>query len=262
MFIEKLLSLSGRNAFVTGAASGIGRAIADFFGDAGASVILADMDTGGLRDAVADLRSRACNARGVVLDVAQEESVREAFADVQRTEGNLAVLVNCAGIYPMQGLDQMPTQVWDRIQATNLRGPMLCMREALKCLKGTPRASIVNVSSIDSLRPSFGGLSAYGASKAGLNALTRSAAIEYSEFGIRVNAVLPGGINTPGLAKASVGVDPAIIEASSRTLPMKRMGEPSDVAALVQFLASDAASFITGQTFVVDGGIVIKAYGS
>jgi NAD(P)-dependent dehydrogenase (short-subunit alcohol dehydrogenase family) len=257
--IENLLNLKGRTAFVTGAASGIGQSIATFLADAEAHVVLADLDETRLREVAAELSQRGYSVRTVEIDVSQEKSVRRAFEEVKQKERTLDILVNCAGIYPIQPLEQMPTEFWDRVLAVNLRGPMLSSREALGLLKEGMGATIVNVSSVDSLRPSFVGLAPYGASKAGLNALTRSCAIEYSDFGIRVNAVLPGGINTPGLQKASAGVDPAVVEASSRLLPMKRMGEPEDVAALVHFLASEAASFITGQTFVVDGGIVIKA---
>ena len=257
--IENLLSLQGRNAFVTGAASGIGQSIATFLADAGANVVLADADSARLQKVVAELSGRGYGVRGLVVDVSREESTRGAFADVRQKEAGLNILVNCAGIYPTRSLEEMTAEFWDRVLAVNLRGPMLCTREALPLLKGAAGAAIVNIASIDSLRPSFVGLAPYGASKAGLNALTRSSAIELSDFGIRVNAVLPGGINTPGLQKAAADVDPAIVEASTNTLPMKRMGEPEDIAALVHFLASDAASFVTGQTFVVDGGIVIKA---
>jgi NAD(P)-dependent dehydrogenase (short-subunit alcohol dehydrogenase family) len=257
--IENLLNLKERTALVTGSASGIGQSVATFLADAGAHVVLADLDDARLRDVTSELSARGHSVRAIEIDVSQEDSVRGVFEDVRRKERKLDILVNCAGIYPIQPLEQMTTGFWDRVLAVNLKGPMLCSREAFGLLKAGKAASIVNVSSVDSLRPSFVGLAPYGASKAGLNALTRSCAIEYSDFGIRVNAVLPGGINTPGLQKAAVGVDPAIVEASTRLLPMKRMGEPQDVAALVHFLASDAAGFITGQTFVVDGGIVIKA---
>jgi NAD(P)-dependent dehydrogenase (short-subunit alcohol dehydrogenase family) len=257
--IDRLMGLKGRNAVVTGAASGIGQSIATFLADAGANVILADRDMAGLAVVIEELSRAKYQARALLLDVAEERSVKEAFDDIGRNEGQLNILVNCAGIYPTMSLTEMAVELWDFVQVVNLRGPMLCMRESIGLLRSAPGATIVNVSSIDSLRPSFPGLAPYGASKAGLNALTRSAAIEFSEYGLRVNAVLPGGIRTPGFAKASVGVDPAVVDASARLLPLKRLGEPMDVAALVHFLVSDASSFITGQTFVVDGGMAIKA---
>jgi gluconate 5-dehydrogenase/2-deoxy-D-gluconate 3-dehydrogenase len=189
------------------------------------------------------------------VDVTDEHSVTAMIRDAGAAFGPLGILVNNAGIYPTSPIAEMPVADWDRVMATNLRGPFLCTREGARAMRAAGRGgTIVNVSSIDSMHPSFVGMAHYGASKGGLNMLTRSAALEFAPDRITVNAVCPGGIETEGTQAAFGDGLKATLEAR---IPLGRIGTPEEIGAVVVFLASPAAAYVTGTTLVVDGGYLL-----
>jgi NAD(P)-dependent dehydrogenase (short-subunit alcohol dehydrogenase family) len=246
------LDLAGDVAVITGAGKGIGANIASVLSQAGARVAIFDVDPVAAQ-AMADQITRSGGAAtSVVVDVADGDSVRAGMQAVFDAFGRIDILVNNAGIYPFGQLEEVSDAVWDRVMAINLKGPLSCIRSALPHMR--PGGRIVNISSVGSLRVTVGQTSAYEASKAGLNALTRSAADELGPRGIRVNAVAPGGVTTEGTAATPEEVLKAWI---ART-PARRMGLPQDIAAAVLFLVSPLADYVHGHLLVVDGGFMVR----
>jgi NAD(P)-dependent dehydrogenase (short-subunit alcohol dehydrogenase family) len=252
--ISALLNLSGKVAIVTGAASGMGRETARYFAAAGASVVAADWNAPGAEVIAAELSETGVKALAITVDVSDEASVIRMMDLVKAEFGRLDILVNNAALQNRAMLADTSVEYWDRMQAVNLRGPFLCLREGAKLMQLNGGGAIINISSVGSIHPVMQGLAAYGASKGGLSQLTRNAALELAAAGIRVNAVLPGGVMTEGGA-AATGTIP-----SGRGIqlpPLGRIGQPGDIAALVLFLAGPAASYITGQSFIADGGFLL-----
>lgn len=242
-----------RVVLITGAASGIGRAAAEAFAGQGDTVVLVDHDEHRVQAATEALRQAGQRAVAAVVDVSDEARVRRLYDDVVAPLGGMDVLINNAGIDLPGGtlLEDYPVDGWDRVLAVNLRGPFLMMKYGLPWMRRRGGGAIVNCSSVSGIRADFG-RAAYNAAKAGLLNLTRNAAIDYARAHIRVNAVAPGTIDTPML-QASPRYD--LIRASYEELdPMGRFGRPEEVARAMVFLASEAASYITGATLVVDGG--------
>src|SRR5271170_2493169 len=193
--IGKLLDLTGKVAIVTGSASGMGRETARYFAAAGASVIVADRDEAPAEAVAAELRGSGAKALAVRVDIANEASVIAMMERTVAEFGELDILVNNAAIQDRAMLEDITVEFWDRIQAVNLRGPFLCLREAAKIMRAQGRGgAIVNVASTSAVHPVMNGLTAYASAKAGVTALTRNAALELAAAGIRVNAVLPGGV--------------------------------------------------------------------
>jgi NAD(P)-dependent dehydrogenase (short-subunit alcohol dehydrogenase family) len=252
--IAHLLDLTGKVAIVTGAASGMGAETARYFAGAGASVVAADWNSAGAETIAAELKAAGATALAVTVDISDEASVIGMMDQVKAHFGRLDSLVNNAGIQDRAMLADMSVECWDRIQAVNLRGTFLCLREAAKIMRTDGGGTIVNISSTGSIHPMMNGLGAYGASKAGVSQLTRNAAFEFASAGIRVNAVLPGGVITEGGMK-STGTIPS--GRSIQPPPIGRIGQPKDIAALVLFLAGPASTYITGQSFIADGGFLL-----
>ena len=246
------LAYTGKIAVVTGAGAGIGRAIALHLAGAGAKIAVLDKDEQLGRQALAAVTQAGGVGRSWSVDVGNGPAVQRIFQEIVETFGRVDILVNNAGIYPASTIEELSDELLDKVFAVNLRGALYCLREAARQMQGG--GVILNVSSIDSLRPSAPGLGVYGASKAALNALTRSAAVEYGPRGIRVNAILPGVIATEGTTGLP---DEARRYFASRT-PLGRNGVPDDVAGAVLLLASPLAAFVNGQTLVVDGGLTIN----
>jgi NAD(P)-dependent dehydrogenase (short-subunit alcohol dehydrogenase family) len=241
------MRLEGKSAVVTGAAQGIGRAIAERFLAEGARVVLVDIDTERLRTTAEALP--ADRILTLVLDISRPDAVQEAFAKVEDTFGGLDILVNNAAVSFRSSFLEMPADKWARVLEINLTGTFLCGQAAARIMarRGTG-GRIVNMASTSGLRGSTA-RSAYGAAKGGVINLTRAMAVELGEHGILVNAVAPGPVDTP-----MANHDPEQRRAFLDRMALKRSATPAAVAAAVLFLASDEASFVTGEILSVDGG--------
>ncbi len=253
--LAQLLSLQGKTALVTGSAGGIGLGIAARLAEAGANVMLADLNAGKAEGEAAALAARGYAARSVGADVSSEESVRAMIAAAVQAFGRLDVLVNNAGIYPAVPIREMSAEQFDRVLAVNLKSVFLCTKYAgEQMIAQGSGGKIINISSIDALHPSSVGLAHYDASKHGVWGFTKSSALEYAPHKISVNAIAPGGISTPGTATMQ---RPDILEPFLAKIPMKRMGEPDEIGRAALFLASDLSSYMTGSQIVVDGGFLL-----
>ena len=248
------MTFSGHTVVVTGATSGIGRASAEAFGREGASVVVV-----GRKERVVDeVAAAIVAAGGQALACAADVTAADAPSRIVRAAmdrfGAIDVLVNAAGIIASATLEATTDEVWDAMMAVNLRAPFRLMRAAAPHLAAR-KGSIVNVSSVNGLR-SFPGVLAYCVSKAGVDHLTRCAALELAPIGVRVNAVNPG-VTVTNLHRRS-GMDEskyaAFLERARETHPIGRPGQPQDIAALILFLASDRAGWMTGETIPIDGG--------
>jgi 3-oxoacyl-[acyl-carrier protein] reductase len=250
------LSFDGRCAIVTGAAKGIGRAIAYRLSGLGARTIIWDLDGDLVHIVTAELRQllaenhRANQIDGMQVDITNADSVQRSIADAVGA-GGLDVLVNNAGTTSVQKTADMPLDLWERTIRTNLTGTFHCCRAAIPYLKQKMGAAIVNISSSSALVGGGGGAH-YSASKAGVDGLTRHLARELAPT-IRVNSIQPRTIDTD-LFQARYASDPLERERIISQIPLKRVGRPEDVADAVAFLASDWASYITGQILLIDGG--------
>jgi len=270
------MRLEGRTALITGGGSGIGRAIALRFAEEGARVVVNDIHKDTAERTAGEL---GAGARAIATDVADSAQVRAMFAEVERAFGGLDVLVNNAGIGEVDasGRDafhakaqtriaemmagkvethwdvtqSLSDETWARMLAVHLNGTFYCTREALKLMSRANRGAIVNISSVAGLM----GIEVaphYGAAKAGILGFTRSVAREVATRGIRVNAICPGWIDTPILDP----LPPMVRMLAERQTPLGRLGDPKEIAAVALFLASDEASFVTGQWLSPNGGLL------
>jgi NAD(P)-dependent dehydrogenase (short-subunit alcohol dehydrogenase family) len=251
--LSELTSRAGRVAVVTGAAAGVGAAITARLVEAGASVVLADLDEAGARSTAAGVH--VTRAAGHTVDVSAPESVQELAEFTRQRFGEPDVWVNNAGIYPRAGvLDVRPDQ-WRRVLDTNLNGAFYGSQPAARMMASRGSGVIVNVASASAFRASSADLSHYVASKAGVVGLTRSLAVELGPLGIGVLAVAPVLVPTRNalslLAEQNVG---AAVEATVARIPLRRVPQPDDVARVVLFAASGLASMMSGSTLLVDGG--------
>jgi 2-hydroxycyclohexanecarboxyl-CoA dehydrogenase len=250
------VKLRGRVAFVTGGASGIGRAIALALAREGARVAVADLDADGARRVVAEVQAAGGNAVAQPLDVTDTAAVDASIDGVVAHWGGLQVLVNCAGWdRPMPFVETTP-EFWDNILAVNLRGPLACTRAALRHMIPANAGKIVTIAS-DAGRVGSTGEAVYSAAKGGLIAFTKTIARETARHRINVNCVCPGPSDTPLFKKEFAAKSPKLAESLTRVIPWGRLGVPEDVAPAVVFLASDDAGFITGQTLSVSGGLTM-----
>ena len=246
--------LEGRGALVTGATSGIGRATALRFAAEGARIALVGRDAGTLGAVAEEVRARGVEAVEVQADVTVEAHARRAVETAAEALGGIDVLVNAAGVISNGTVETTPLSDWDAMMNVNLRSVFHLMQLATSHLEKRP-GNVVNVSSVTGLR-AFPGVLAYCVSKAGVDQLTRCAALELAAKGIRVNAVNPGVVVTNihrrgGMADEAYA---AFLEHSKKTHPLGRVGAAEEVAELILFLASDRAAWITGATHSIDGG--------
>lgn len=249
-------SLAGVRALVTGAGGGIGRAIAVRLAVGGCRVAVADIRTDPNEQTAALIREASGEALALTVDMARREDIDRMVAETVAAWGGLEVLVNNAGVGAAGFIEQVADEDIERAYAVNLVGVLKATRAAAPHLKQSGRGRIVNIASVEGIRGS-GLLPVYSSTKAGVIGLTRANAIELARFGVTVNALCPGPIQTDMLAPLIA--DPKYREKTIRGIPMRRLGVPEDVAGAVAFLASDEASFITGNTIVIDGGMTVKA---
>jgi NAD(P)-dependent dehydrogenase (short-subunit alcohol dehydrogenase family) len=250
--------LGDKVALVTGAASGIGRATAELFASMGAHVVASDVDADGGGATVDRLRQSGHDAVFAPADVTDDEALGALVALAVDTFGRLDCAANCAGVGAGEApTHEYPDERWDRIVEINLRGTWLAMRrEIAAMLRQGSGGTVVNVASTLGLRGSAFA-SPYGASKHGVIGLTRTAALEYATAGIRVNAVCPGAIDTPMMDETFERF-PGFRESLIGFVPMGRMGRPDEVASAIAWLSSDGASFVTGETLTVEGGLLSR----
>jgi 3-oxoacyl-[acyl-carrier protein] reductase len=246
------VDLSGRPAIVTGAARGLGRAIALGLAAAGAKVACVATKTATLDMVVGEIRESGGIAESFACDVTDSKRVDEVVEAVVKLWGGLEILVNNAGITRDNLIMRMKDDQWDAVLDTNLKGAFLFTRAAARPLCKAAHGRIINVASVSGLMGNPGQAN-YSASKAGMIGLTRTVAVELASRGVTVNAVAPGFIATDMTEK----MGQEMLEKIKAQIPLKRLGVPQDVADLVLFLASDAAEFITGQVLTVDGGLTV-----
>jgi NAD(P)-dependent dehydrogenase (short-subunit alcohol dehydrogenase family) len=252
------LEFSGKVALVTGAATGIGRATALAFANAGARVVVADIAEAAGAKTAADIVAGGGDARFVAVDVADSGSVQRVIGQTVAWYGRLDCAHNNAGVLvPEAPIAEMDEDDWDRSLAVNLRGVFLCMKyEIRQMLAQGGGGAIVNTSSVAATKTVLKS-SAYSSGKAGILALTRIGAAEYGRTGIRINGLAPAGIETPMLAKGlSDGEERR--QAILKTRVMGRLGTPEEAADAVLWLCSDRSSYVTGHTVAVDGGVLVS----
>lgn len=245
---------NGKVAFVTGATSGIGRACAIAFANAGARVVCVGRKEEALRDVEQKLRDAEAEALTINADLAELSQVQQAIERAVQAFGGIDVLVNAAGHLSSGTIENTSLKAWDDMMGVNVRAPFQLMQMALPSLIER-RGNIVNVSSVTGLR-AFPGVLAYCVSKAALDQLTRCSALELAAKGVRVNAVNPGVVVTEIHKRGGMNDEAyaAFLEHSKTTHPIGRTGRPEEIASLVLYLASEKASWITGATYSIDGG--------
>ena len=245
-----LFSLAGRVAVVTGAASGLGRAVATGFADAGAFVIAADLPGTEVKDVAAELGPD--RARPVELDVTRRDEVDGMVELALEEGGRVDVLVNSAGIGARGAAADYDPELWERVLAVNLTGTFNCCRAVGGRMLAASAGSIINLASIGGL-VGYAGSIGYQASKGGVVQITRTLAVEWASSGVRVNAIAPCTFETPVVARQRAA-EPDLYPGMLARIPAGRFGEPGEIVGPALFLASDASSMVTGHILTVDGG--------
>ncbi|MGV8026593.1 MAG: SDR family NAD(P)-dependent oxidoreductase [Anaerolineaceae bacterium] len=266
--IEQLFDLNQKTAIVSGGSMGIGKSIVDRLSEAGAAVIIADVNVEQGEQAKKEFTEKGRKVEFIVTDVRNLKDMDRAVDLSIQKYGSLDILVNNAGIFPFMPTMNMTESEWERVLDINLKGTFFFSQKAAKKMIETGKSGkIINIASIDAFHPT-GNLAHYDASKGGMVMMTRSLALEWGKYGILVNAIAPGGILTPGAMQSSVEMIKAsamkpeqvadIGKSFTARIPLGRQGEPDEIATVALFLASDAAKYITGETIIVDGGYLLS----
>ena len=245
------MKMQGKTVIVTGAANGIGRAIAQRFAAEGANVVVNDVDAAKVEQVTAGIRADGGNALGTVADVSKTDQVKRMVAEALAAFGQIDILVNNAGGSARKRggpFDQTTEEVWDWVLGVNLKGTLVCTHEVIGHMMERRSGTIVNMGSIAVQMAGFTGVD-YVAAKGGVIALTRTLAKGLGPHGITVNCVSPGAIETEGVMPTE-----QVRENFRKTTCLGRNGRPEEVAGLVLFLASEDAAFITGSNYIIDGG--------
>lgn len=267
--LPSLIDLGGKAAVVTGAARGIGAAIAARFAEAGASVLLSDLDAEAVQATAANIREQGGRAIAMTADASKVADAEATIARAVEQLGGVDILVNNAGTFPFAPALQVTEELWDRVMGLNLKGAFFHTQAAARRMVAQGRGGkIINLASVEAMQP-IGFLVHYAASKAGVVAMTKALALELGPT-IQVNAIAPGGIQTPGMLASTekflalLGVPPEVGHKQAgkyaQRLPLKRAGEPDEVARAALFLASPLSAFMTGSIVVVDGGHLLGKF--
>jgi len=242
------MSLEGKNAVVTGGARGIGRAIATVLAARGAAVAVWDLNAEGAEQTVDMIREAGGKAIAVAGDAANADAIAASAVRTREELGAITILVNNAGISSYVPFTSLSEEVWDRIIGVNLKGPFLVTKEFVPSMLKAGWGRIVNISS-SSAQTGAPSMAHYAASKGGVIGFTKALAIEFADKGITVNHIPPGFVDTPLVREGPINV-----EAVAQQMPMKRAGQPNDIAHAVAYLVSEEAGYVTGQTLSVNGG--------
>ncbi len=260
--INELLQLRDKSAIVTGGAKGIGYGICQRLAEAGAKVLIADIDEETARNVSRELNSKGYMTEAIRVDVSSEDDVKQMINFCREKFGSVDILVNNAGIYPSQPVSSMSVEDFEKVIHVNLRSVFMTTKYASEIMKQQSGGKIINITSIDALHPSMIGLSHYDASKHGVWGFTKNSALELAEHNIWVNAIAPGGIKTPGATgnpqTSETEAMKSATEAFLEKIPMHRMGEIDEIGKVCLFLASNMSSYMTGSQIVVDGGFLLK----
>lgn len=243
----------GKSIIVTGASRGIGVGIARNFAANGGSVMLAARNEADLDAVVADIAKTGATVKGMACDVSDWDSVQKLVEETAKAFGGVDVFCANAGTYPQTKIAEMDLSEWDDVMAVNVRSSFLAVKACIPQFAKRPGGRIVLTSSITGSHVAFPGFAHYGASKAGQLGFMRVAAMELARYGATVNSVLPGTVLTEGLAANGQ----AFLNSAAAGIPLGRLGTVDDIANSVMFLASEYASYVTGQTIVVDGGQIL-----
>lgn len=246
------MKLENKVAIITGAGSGIGRATALLFAQEGAKVVVADINEKGGMEVVEEIKKAGGEGLFVGLDAANREQTKKMAKDTLEKYSRIDVLINNAGITQDALVSKMTEEQWDRVINVNLKGAFNCIQAVIEVMINQNKGVIINASSISGVYGNIGQTN-YAAAKAGLIGMTKTLAKELGKKGIRVNAVAPGFILTPMTSK----VPEKILEVMKEKTPLRRLGEPLDVAYAYLYLASDEANFVNGAVLGVDGGLVL-----
>lgn len=264
--IEKLFDLTGKVAIVTGGAMGIGRGIARRLSEAGARMMIVDIvDRTEAESILSEIKNNGGEAQYIQADLSEMKNLENIIQLTEKEFGDLNILVNNAGIFTYCLVTELTEELWDKTINLNLKSVAFLSKLAVKkMIEKKHGGKIINISSIDSIKPS-GNLSQYDSSKGGVRMLTKAFAKEVGKYGINVNDIAPGGVNTPGVAKIAGDNLSHEQQQAMKTqmdqfvkmLPLQRIGEPEEIGNAALFLASDASNYMTGSTMVVDGGLLI-----
>ncbi len=254
MIKKNIFSLEGKNAVVIGGAGGIGQGIALGMSEAGARLILASRNIKALEETAQGIKMATSNPVDVcVVDVSSEKSMDELVSFSEQTFGRIDILVNASGLNIKNSAFEYPMEDFDTIFSVNVKGTMVACKKFGKIMKEQGGGSIINLSSVRGIRGYGGGNSAYCATKGAVELMTKALAIEFAPYNIRVNALGPALVITPGTVH--IKNNPELAEKYRSIVPLGRIGEAEDMVGATVFMASDAASFVTGQTIFVDGGL-------
>jgi 3-oxoacyl-[acyl-carrier protein] reductase len=246
------MNFNGKKALVTGSGSGIGKSIALLLADLGADIVVNDISLENAQQTAKDVIEKGRKALVSNANVVQDNEVKKMFESIEAEFGRIDILVNNAGITKDALLMDMSETQWDQVMDVNLKGVFLCCRYAAKMMSEHQSGKIVNISSASALIGNIGQVN-YVASKGGVASMTKTLAKELARYNIRVNAVAPGYIRTPMTESVPEKVEKYIIG----QIPLRRAGEPEEIANTVAFLCSDMSSYITGQILSVSGGMVV-----
>jgi len=249
--LADLFSLEGKNILLTGAAGGIGRVLAEGLAGVGAEMLLCDIAEDRLRELCDNINAAGGSATAYLMDIADMEDIRACVERIIANKKRIDVLINCAGINKRDGFLDVTEELYDRIMAVNLKGLYFLSQEVARHMIKEKKGNIINIASHNSVGM-LGGCSVYGATKSAVTALTRSMAVEWSQYGIRANALAPGHILTP-LTQVTWD-NPVRANYLQERIAMRRPGKPEELLGVTIMLASDASSYMSGMMIHVDGG--------